>query len=415
MASSLEALQPAIESLYKVRDTFFPLDAAEKRDRLERSAKELIAALDGISLECKKLPPRRALWEYFKGKVLDVMPEYCKEAEDHLSKAVKLDPSIVDAWSCLGNCFWKKGDFSSAKNCFSLGLQKGPNKKILQQLSMLERRLGKGTPNESEMVEESIKHAKEAVCLDVKDGHSWYTLGNAFLTSFFVTGAWDRQKLHQSLKAYQNAEKDVLANGNPDLYFNSAIVHQYLEDYERALRAYDAASTRDPGLPAKDEIDKIVKLLSKLEDAVANKGWIKPKKLSLLISSLATESGQFSFKRVPITLLQEGFNKGSVVYCKVLSVISHDKSVPLFYLAADSEGTCFVVSVYAIREGMMKEGNSLSLLEPLLHSVRAQRGNKVYSFKTVRIDHSQQLRVNGRTIAPQDAACSIIHAEHVPP
>lgn len=31
------------------------------------------------------------------------------------------------------------------------------------------------------------------------------TLGNAYLTSFFVSGAWDRSKLHQSLKAYQNA------------------------------------------------------------------------------------------------------------------------------------------------------------------------------------------------------------------
>lgn len=30
-------------------------------------------------------------------------------------------------------------------------------------------------------------------------------LGNACLTSFFVTGAWDHSKLLQSLKAYQNA------------------------------------------------------------------------------------------------------------------------------------------------------------------------------------------------------------------
>lgn len=30
-------------------------------------------------------------------------------------------------------------------------------------------------------------------------------LGNACLTSFFVTGAWDHAKLLQSLKAYQNA------------------------------------------------------------------------------------------------------------------------------------------------------------------------------------------------------------------
>ena len=30
-------------------------------------------------------------------------------------------------------------------------------------------------------------------------------MGNAYLTSFFVGGAWDHTKLHHSVKAYQNA------------------------------------------------------------------------------------------------------------------------------------------------------------------------------------------------------------------
>lgn len=37
---------------------------------------------------------------------------------------VKLNPSLADAWLCLGNCIWKKGDLSSAKNCFTLALSK---------------------------------------------------------------------------------------------------------------------------------------------------------------------------------------------------------------------------------------------------------------------------------------------------
>lgn len=36
------------------------------------------------------------------------------------------------------------------------------------------------------------------------------TLGNAYLTSFFVSGAWDRNKLHQSLKSYQNAVSESI-------------------------------------------------------------------------------------------------------------------------------------------------------------------------------------------------------------
>lgn len=109
-----------------------------------------------------------------------------------------------------------------------------------------------GSTDEAEIVEESILHAKQAVSLDIKDGQSWCTipfqslliyickwyienftflgmkfisfphkwigtfctyadtLGNAYLTSFFVSGAWDRSKLHQSLKSYQNAVSESI-------------------------------------------------------------------------------------------------------------------------------------------------------------------------------------------------------------
>lgn len=48
-------------------------------------------------------------------------------------------------------------------------------------------------------------------------------------------------------------------------------VHQYLEDYERALRGFEAASVRDPGLHADHEVNKLVNLLGKLEDLIVNK------------------------------------------------------------------------------------------------------------------------------------------------
>lgn len=39
----------------------------------------------------------------------------------HLSDRlqVKLDPSRIDAWNSLGNCFWKKKDLTAAMNCFT--------------------------------------------------------------------------------------------------------------------------------------------------------------------------------------------------------------------------------------------------------------------------------------------------------
>lgn len=40
--------------------------------------------------EQRKSPLQRAMYEYLRGKMLDVFPDYRKEAEDHLSKAVSV-------------------------------------------------------------------------------------------------------------------------------------------------------------------------------------------------------------------------------------------------------------------------------------------------------------------------------------
>ncbi|WRX15804.1 hypothetical protein QQP08_008291 [Theobroma cacao] len=163
----------AADDLYELRDTFFPQNPDDKTSKLQQESDLALKLLDSIPPEQRKLPVERATYEYLRGKILDVVPDYRKEAEDHLSKAVKLNPSLADAWLCLGNCIWKKGDLPSAKNCFNLALSKGANKNILCQLSMLERKMAQGAENQSQMVEESIQHAKEAISLDVKDGNSW--------------------------------------------------------------------------------------------------------------------------------------------------------------------------------------------------------------------------------------------------
>lgn len=42
-------------------------------------------------------------------------------------------------------------------------------------------------------------------------------------------------------------------------------MNRYLENYDRALTGFEAASLKDPGLNAIDEVKKIVNLLDKLE------------------------------------------------------------------------------------------------------------------------------------------------------
>lgn len=60
----------------------------------------------------------KALQLYLKGRALNVLPDHNPEAETLLSRSVKLDPTLVDAWNELGECYWKRGDIETAKTCF---------------------------------------------------------------------------------------------------------------------------------------------------------------------------------------------------------------------------------------------------------------------------------------------------------
>lgn len=65
----------------------------------------------------------KAQYLFLQGKALNVLPDINPLAEELLSKALKLNPSLIDAWNELGECFWKKGKSSDAKNCFENALR----------------------------------------------------------------------------------------------------------------------------------------------------------------------------------------------------------------------------------------------------------------------------------------------------
>ena len=76
--------------------------------------------------------------------------------------------------------FWKKGDLSQAKTCFTSALKVESNKESLRSLSMLLRSLPTGSAFErTANIEESLVMAKDALKHDHADGRSWFVLGNA--------------------------------------------------------------------------------------------------------------------------------------------------------------------------------------------------------------------------------------------
>ena len=58
-----------------------------------------------------------------KGRCLSVAPAFSPTAEECLSRAVKLGPGLVEGWNTLGEQYWKKGDLTTAKTCFTGALQ----------------------------------------------------------------------------------------------------------------------------------------------------------------------------------------------------------------------------------------------------------------------------------------------------
>ena len=75
----------------------------------------LVFYLHGCSTDEQKT---KAEYLMLRGKAVNVLPSHDPVAEEHLAKAVKLDPRLVEAWVCLGEVYWKRGQVESARNCF---------------------------------------------------------------------------------------------------------------------------------------------------------------------------------------------------------------------------------------------------------------------------------------------------------
>jgi cytochrome c-type biogenesis protein CcmH/NrfG len=70
----------------------------------------------------------------------------------------------------------------------------------------------------------ALARAKQALELDLNDGESWYVLGNAHLTCFFLSDSNKSEDLNKALTAYNIAESKVAGEVKLDLLYNRATV-----------------------------------------------------------------------------------------------------------------------------------------------------------------------------------------------
>ncbi|XP_026273485.1 tetratricopeptide repeat protein 5 [Frankliniella occidentalis] len=419
--AALEKLQIAVEQLYHFRDFFFEShsidEAYRKNDLLKEKMDETLQLFTELKGQADKSDKARYL--FLLGRTLNVMSDVNTEAEECLSKALKLNPGLVNAWNELGECFWKRGKTRDAMNCFENALSHARNRVSLRSLSITyrdEASRAKTTEERRRLVELGVKVAKEAVAHDFDDGTSWAILANAHLSEFFNV-AQNPLFLKSALAAYAWAEKDPITRSTAEFHYNKAITLKYDEDYKQALEAFSVACSLDPTWEsAAQKLEDLIIYLGKIHELVEKKGKVGGKKLQGMLKNLSPDllgpyKEQFkdlNMTLCPLTELTPGcVNKGKVVLGRVVCHVRHDDGVPFLFCMTDKQQNTVAVSVYNLAEGKgVIIGDAVAIPEPYFFQKHVSHKDKEYSFGSVRVNSPMMLVVNGKKLG-QDCEAGI--------
>nr|CAH7754099.1 unnamed protein product [Callosobruchus chinensis] len=384
----IEFLNSKVEALYSYRDRFFENHKIEDAILKNEEVKKLMQTTQEVfdNHECLIRDEDRAHYNFLRGKMLNVVPSYDNLAENHLSKAIKLDPKLVEAWNELGECYWKNDDISKSVNCYERALKERKNKISLRSLSMLARQAKSANAEERvKNIDKGLSYAKEAVQLDPQDGLSWAILGNAHLSSFFGIQQ-NPEILKKCLSAYAQAEKDLIARTTPDVHYNKGITLKYEEEYELALESFNKASMFDPTWdPPKLKEQQLVRYLRDIQEFVISSGKMKAKRLQQLLQTIDSKQlgpyygGSYTSTTGKQTVrldacklsdLKAGVNAEKVVLGKVVCSVRNEDVVPFTFCMVDKDGTCVVVTVFNLAAGKgYIIGDSIAIPEPFVTDV----------------------------------------------
>jgi len=412
---SLTELKILVDDLYHYRDHFFEnhsLDMAaikpiRLRERMDGALKEFDMK------ESESFKKDRAMFLYLKGRLLNITGDFDSQAETVLSKAVKLNPTLVDAWNELGESYMRKNDWTTARTCFEGALQHKRNKVSLRNLSMTLRQVPSNSSDEKmSNIEQGLLRGKDAVSMDTTDGHSWSLLGNAYLSHFFQVSQ-NPKTLKQAMSAYCQAEKDIVAKSTPELHYNKGVALKYEEDYLSALTSFEAAAALDPTWedPA-NQANQLMRYLQDIVNLIALKGKLKAKKLSSLLSSLdslkhlgpysggsynSPNGAKVSLDLVNFSDLKPEVNSEKVILGVVICSVHTEDTVPFTFIMVDKGGTPIVITTYNLSPGKgVIIGDTVAIAEPYFTPVDISYKDKVYRFDMVRVESPLVLVINGK-------------------
>lgn len=328
-----EACDELLRELWLVRESYY---GSRKEDVIE--------SMIGKALVLASEVPERGLASYLRGRALDAREGYVPQAEEELSRAVKLCPEHIDAWNALGHVFWKKQAHLAAEDCFLNARNVRSNGDSLRALSMLAR------PKD---FDKSVSLAKEAVSIDVGDARSWYVLGNACVARYFHTRI--ATNLRDALKAYALAETKLtipsersgLQFGHPDLYFNRGHLKAFLQDYTGAISDFEKANALDPSLRANEMAQDLHRFSKRCADLVSRKGGLKTKKRNDILSSLPKSMHYIDPSSDPLAGILTNSNSSiDIVIALEIRTGAAPPDVFLAFAHLNSALRCLLLAVY---------------------------------------------------------------------
>ncbi|KAG5846245.1 tetratricopeptide repeat protein 5 isoform X1 [Anguilla rostrata] len=420
-----QTLKELVDQLYYFRDHYFEThsveDAVRKQNDVTLEMEKILKRLE----EKEERYRHSAEFLLLRGRCLSVAAGFSVQAEESLSRAVKLDPGLVEGWNTLGEQYWRKGDLIGAKTCFTGALQQCKNKVSLRSLSMVLRQLpGGGAEEQGQRVLESVDMARQAVQLDVTDGMSWYVLGNAYISLFFTSGQ-NPQVSQQAMSAYAQAEKvDITASSNPDLHFNRATLFQYEEMYGSALAGFSRAAALDPAWAEPPERERqLLDYLERLTILISNKGKVKARRLRSMLSSLCPSalgpcsSPQFrspagrvgSLEPRCLSALAHGLNPGAAALGKVVFSLAPEGRMAFTFGMVDGEENCCAVMVYNTADSWgVLIGDTVVIPEPQVKRHSVTHNGQSFDFRSIRVDSPLLLIVNGKKQAARSQTAASV-------
>lgn len=235
----------------------------------------------------------------------------------------------------------------------------------------------------------------------MSDSESWYLLGNAHLTNFFVNNE-STKELESALRAYSLSEK-YLKDPNPDLFFNRGTVLEYLERYTEAAHNFQVAHSIDASLQGAERANQILSFVSKACQSIKSKARIKSKQLATLASSIPRDLSPLpeGFRVADSTELTQGHNPQLILSAKVIHSLDKPAEVPVSFLVMDSSQNFFVVSIYHVSKQLsqtIKLRSDLLIKCPYVADVELSFKGYSYSYPCIKVTDLSTLLVNGQVL-----------------